>query len=132
MALHADQAIVIPEPWLQPWAINIIWCLDDVHEANGATRYLPGSHRITTLAEVPEDAVERMQPFEAPAGAIVARTAAPRNKCLRLEQDISPLRFAFQGPASRAHALTPFGDLPRISCTYARSEKKQRQRDNSL
>ena len=39
MALHADQALVAPAPWLEPWAINIIWCLDDANEANGATRY---------------------------------------------------------------------------------------------
>ncbi len=72
MSLHADQAIVIPEPWLEPWAINIIWCLDDVYDANGATRYLPGSHRITKLAEVPEEAGEKLRPFEAPAGSVIA------------------------------------------------------------
>src|SRR5581483_7467690 len=47
MRCHSDQGIVVPEPWLAPWSINIIWCLNDVHEKNGATLYLPGSHRIT-------------------------------------------------------------------------------------
>src|SRR5690606_1582970 len=28
MALHSDQALVVPEPWLAPWAMNVIWCLD--------------------------------------------------------------------------------------------------------
>jgi ectoine hydroxylase-related dioxygenase (phytanoyl-CoA dioxygenase family) len=71
MRLHADQALVVPAPWLQPWALNIIWCLDDVHEANGATRYLPGSHRFRTFEDVPPDAVERTRPFEAKAGSFI-------------------------------------------------------------
>jgi fumagillin biosynthesis dioxygenase len=72
MNLHSDQAIVIPQPWLEAWAINIIWCLDDVCEANGATRYVPGSHRITRRAELPADALARSRPFEAKAGSIIA------------------------------------------------------------
>jgi ectoine hydroxylase-related dioxygenase (phytanoyl-CoA dioxygenase family) len=72
MNLHSDQALVVPPPWLQPWAINIIWCLDDVYEANGATRYLPGSHRFRTFEDVPPDAMEKTRAFEAPAGSFVA------------------------------------------------------------
>ncbi|MFV8817919.1 phytanoyl-CoA dioxygenase family protein [Haliea sp. E17] len=72
MNLHSDQALVIPGPWHHPWAMNVIWCLDDVHEGNGATRYLPGSHRFTTLEEVPENALQQTLPFEAPAGSFVA------------------------------------------------------------
>ncbi len=72
MNLHSDQALVIPGPWLHPWAMNVIWCLDDVHAGNGATRYLPGSHRFTTAEEVPENALEQTLPFEAPAGSFVA------------------------------------------------------------
>lgn len=72
MHLHSDQAIVIPEPWFEAWAINIIWCLDDVREANGATRYVPNSHRVTRQSELPPDAVARTRPFEAPAGSIIA------------------------------------------------------------
>jgi ectoine hydroxylase-related dioxygenase (phytanoyl-CoA dioxygenase family) len=71
MALHADQAIVIPPPWLEPWAINIIWCLDDVYAENGATRYLPLSHRIETLNDVPQDASDRLLPFDAKAGSVI-------------------------------------------------------------
>ena len=71
MKLHSDQALVVPPPWHHPWAMNVIWCLDDVHEANGATRYLPGSHRFRTLEEVPADAMERTLPFEAPAGSFI-------------------------------------------------------------
>jgi ectoine hydroxylase-related dioxygenase (phytanoyl-CoA dioxygenase family) len=71
MALHSDQALVIPEPWLEPWAVNVIWCLDDVYEANGATRYLPGSHRFARHAELPPDAADRTVAFEATAGSVI-------------------------------------------------------------
>jgi hypothetical protein len=71
MKLHADQALVVPPPWPHPWALNIIWCLDDVHEANGATRYLPGSHRFRSLEDVPVDALDQTLPFEAPAGSFI-------------------------------------------------------------
>ena len=72
MAIHSDQGIVMPEPWLAPCSINIIWCLDDVDEENGATRYLPESHKITSLAELPTDIGAHMKPFEAAAGSIIA------------------------------------------------------------
>ena len=72
MKVHSDQSIVIPEPWCEPWSMNIIWCLDDVHAANGATLFLPGSHRIERAAQVGEDPVGRMIPFEAQAGSIIA------------------------------------------------------------
>jgi fumagillin biosynthesis dioxygenase len=71
MAIHSDQALVVPEPWLAPWALNVIWCLDDVHEGNGATRYLPGSHRWVSVSELPEDARDRTIPFEAAAGSVI-------------------------------------------------------------
>lgn len=71
MQLHSDQALVVPPPWPHPWAANVIWCLDDVHEANGATRYLPGSHRYQSLEEVPPDALGRTVAFAAPAGSFI-------------------------------------------------------------
>ena len=72
MNVHSDQALVVPPPWLEPWAINIIWCFDDVHEANGATRYVPGSQHWTSFDDAPGDLLERSVPFSAPAGSIVA------------------------------------------------------------
>ena len=72
MALHSDQSLVVPQPWLEPWAMNIIWCLTDVRFENGATLYVPGSHHWTTRADVPPDADKRLRPFEAKAGSIIA------------------------------------------------------------
>lgn len=72
MALHSDQAIVVPGPWLHPWAINIIWCLTDCYGENGATLFIPGSHGWTTREDVPRNAVDLLVPFEAPAGSIIA------------------------------------------------------------
>jgi fumagillin biosynthesis dioxygenase len=72
MMIHSDQSIVVPEPWLQPWALNIIWCLSDVRAENGATRYIPGSHRWSTRADLPADLAPLLVPFEAPAGSILA------------------------------------------------------------
>lgn len=71
MALHSDQSLVVPEPWVHPWAMNIIWCLTDVTFENGGTLFIPGSHKWTTRAEVPADADKRLRPFEAKAGSIV-------------------------------------------------------------
>ncbi len=72
MTLHSDQAIVAPEPWLEPWSMNIIWVLCDLRAENGATRYVPGSQRFQRAHDLPEDLAEQLVPFEAPAGSIVA------------------------------------------------------------
>jgi ectoine hydroxylase-related dioxygenase (phytanoyl-CoA dioxygenase family) len=71
MPIHSDQSFVAPQPWAQPWSVNIIWCLTDVHAANGATLFIPGSHHWRTRGEVPGDARARLIPFEAKAGSIV-------------------------------------------------------------
>ena len=52
--------------------MNIIWCLTDVRFENGATLYLPGSHRYAQRSQVPPDPLARMQPFEAAAGSFIA------------------------------------------------------------
>lgn len=72
MALHSDQGIVVPEPWFQPWSINIIWCLNDVRAENGATLFIPGSQTVAWRKDLPRDARERLVPFEAKAGSIIA------------------------------------------------------------
>jgi ectoine hydroxylase-related dioxygenase (phytanoyl-CoA dioxygenase family) len=71
MNAHCDQSTVMPEPWPELYALNAIWCLDDVDEENGATRYLPGSHRFIRFADVPADPKQGMRPFEAKAGSVI-------------------------------------------------------------
>jgi ectoine hydroxylase-related dioxygenase (phytanoyl-CoA dioxygenase family) len=43
--LHSDQGH-LPEPWLRCEAMNLIWVLDEFTKENGATRIVPGSHRV--------------------------------------------------------------------------------------
>ena len=70
MVLHADQ-LFMPEPWsAEPQGLNVAWCLDDFTEANGATRFAPGSHRLNR-APRPEEAETDTVPMEAEAGSIV-------------------------------------------------------------
>jgi fumagillin biosynthesis dioxygenase len=71
MFVHSDTALVLPEPWLAPQSVNVIWCLTDVHPDNGATLHIPGSHHYRTRDEVPADPMAEMVPFSAPAGSIV-------------------------------------------------------------
>jgi len=70
MFVHSDQSLVVPEPWVEPWAINVIWCLSDVRFDNGATLHVPGSHLVTTRNELPADIESRLVPFSATAGSI--------------------------------------------------------------
>jgi ectoine hydroxylase-related dioxygenase (phytanoyl-CoA dioxygenase family) len=70
MVLHADQ-IFVPQPWpAEPQGLNVAWCLDDFTEANGATRFVPGSHTLNR-APLAEDFEAKTAPMEAPAGSIV-------------------------------------------------------------
>ena len=70
MVLHADQ-IFVPEPWpAEPQGLNIAWCLDDFTEANGATRFALGSHKLNRSPR-PEDEKVATIAMEAPAGSAV-------------------------------------------------------------
>jgi fumagillin biosynthesis dioxygenase len=72
MGMHNDLMAVLPEPWLAPYGANLFICLDDMDEENGATRYLPGSHRFTTNDQASERDLARTRPIPATAGSIVA------------------------------------------------------------
>lgn len=72
MCLHSDQSIVLPEPWFDAWAINFAWCLTKLTPENGATLYIPGSHRWTRSKDVPPNAPDLLIPFEAEAGDLIA------------------------------------------------------------
>ena len=75
MALHSDQSIVVPDPWKEVWAMNCMWCLSDVYEDNGATRYIPGSNRWESRAEIPSNAPELLKPFKANKGDLICMDA---------------------------------------------------------
>ena len=69
MVLHADQ-IFVPTPWpAEPQGANAAWCVDDFTADNGATCFVPGSHRLHRLPEPDDDVVA--VPMEAPAGSLV-------------------------------------------------------------
>lgn len=69
MLLHADQ-IFVPEPWsIEPQGMNVAWCIDDFTEANGGTRFAPGSHKLNR-APLPEEGDVATVAIEAPAGSI--------------------------------------------------------------
>lgn len=72
MAIHSDQALVVPEPWHDAWALNVIWCLDDIYHDNGGTLFMPGSHRFERMSDIPEDIADKMISFEARAGSVIA------------------------------------------------------------
>ncbi|KAJ9636125.1 hypothetical protein H2204_005397 [Knufia peltigerae] len=71
MGLHSDMSLVVPDPWKEVWALNVIWCLTDVYFENGATLYIPGSNKWESQSEVPRNAKQLLKPFEAKAGSIV-------------------------------------------------------------
>ena len=69
MYMHADQGY-IPAPWPPyPMAVNVAWALDDFTEANGATRFVPGSHRHDHGPD-PSSGPEHSVAIECPAGSI--------------------------------------------------------------
>jgi len=69
MVLHADQ-IFVPTPWpSDPQGANAAWCVDDFTADNGATCFVPGSHRLHRPPG-PDDVVTAV-PMEAPAGSLV-------------------------------------------------------------
>jgi ectoine hydroxylase-related dioxygenase (phytanoyl-CoA dioxygenase family) len=71
MVLHPDQGY-IPPPWPPyPLVANIMWMLDDFTEANGATRFVPGSHRQATGGPTDQAAVSTAVPATGRAGSVL-------------------------------------------------------------
>ncbi|MED7953432.1 MULTISPECIES: phytanoyl-CoA dioxygenase family protein [unclassified Streptomyces] len=72
MNVHADQTFARP-PW-PPYALvaNSMWMLDDFTESNGATRLVPGTHRLGRQPDYArgEGDVETV-PVCAPAGSVM-------------------------------------------------------------
>jgi ectoine hydroxylase-related dioxygenase (phytanoyl-CoA dioxygenase family) len=69
MILHADQGYM-PVPWPKPQGVNVGWCVDDFTADNGATLFVPGSHRWSgdRLGRFDEFR-DQLVPIEAPAGS---------------------------------------------------------------
>ena len=111
MFLHSDLGLVAPEPWTTAGSVNVIWCLDGIREENGATRYLPGSHRFTRAAELPEDAAERLRSFEAPAGALLVMDGRlwHTSGCNRTQDEDRALLFGYYS----RRAIAPQADWRR-------------------
>jgi ectoine hydroxylase-related dioxygenase (phytanoyl-CoA dioxygenase family) len=71
MVLHSDQG-TNPRPWgPTPHGLNFIWCLDDFVEETGATRMVPGSHRLNRPATMEEMMNAPTVAVEAPAGSLI-------------------------------------------------------------
>ncbi len=68
MTLHADQGFA-PQPWGGIQGVNIAWAVDDFTDENGATRIVPGSHRLNRTPAAGEG--EHTVPLEAPAGSMI-------------------------------------------------------------
>jgi len=65
--LHRDQGIYPLPPDFPPVVINTMWALDDFTVANGATRFVPGSHEW--VSRLP-DGSEELSYAEMPAGSV--------------------------------------------------------------
>ncbi len=69
MMMHTDQ-LYMPEPWSGPQGANVVWMADDFTADNGATRVVPGSHRLNRSPRPDEMAAAETVPLEAPAGTM--------------------------------------------------------------
>jgi ectoine hydroxylase-related dioxygenase (phytanoyl-CoA dioxygenase family) len=71
MVLHPDQ-VYIPPPWPPyPLVANIMWMLDDFTEANGATRFVRGSHRQATGGQTDQAVASKAVPVTGRAGSVL-------------------------------------------------------------
>ncbi|MFL5284651.1 MAG: phytanoyl-CoA dioxygenase family protein [Rhodopila sp.] len=68
MMLHADQGFA-PQPWGGIQGVNIAWAIDDFTDENGATRIVPGSHRLNRTPAIGEG--DHTMALEAPAGSMI-------------------------------------------------------------
>jgi ectoine hydroxylase-related dioxygenase (phytanoyl-CoA dioxygenase family)/putative sterol carrier protein len=65
--MHIDQSNVQPAWRESPFGLNILWFLDDVTDANGGTRLMPGSHLADIAPADPFDPTDTVA-AEGPAG----------------------------------------------------------------
>ncbi|KAF2472786.1 uncharacterized protein BDR25DRAFT_312688 [Lindgomyces ingoldianus] len=104
MGLHSDLSLQCPDPWVGKWGLNVIWCLTDLYFENGATLYIPNSHKWTTRHDIPSDAESLLIPFQAKAGSIVCmegRIWHTSGKNITKDQDRALLFGAYNAPFLR-------------------------------
>jgi hypothetical protein len=71
MALLPDQGY-IPPPWPPyPLVANIMWMLDDFTAENGATRFVPGSHRAAPGGQTDQARAAEAIPVTGRAGSVL-------------------------------------------------------------
>jgi ectoine hydroxylase-related dioxygenase (phytanoyl-CoA dioxygenase family) len=68
--LHADQ-LPIPSPWQFDCTANCVWLIDDFTEENGATQYVPGSHKLGRHPTAQELAEAKTKPMTGKAGGML-------------------------------------------------------------
>ena len=74
--LHADDGMVtLPRPH-PPTMITTLWALSPFRADNGATRFVPGSHRFERSAPPPGDEVPGVACAELPAGSVLVLHAS--------------------------------------------------------
>ncbi|MBK8630195.1 MAG: phytanoyl-CoA dioxygenase family protein [Sphingomonadales bacterium] len=99
MALHSDQSLVVPEPWVQSWAINIIWCLTDVTFENAGTLHIPGSQHWQARAEAnPPEEAEGHRPMFASAYAAALTISSPAAASSRSEMAFNRVSLVIFSP----------------------------------
>lgn len=68
---HPYWTIAPPYPVEPPLTAHAIWCLDDFCELNGATKFIPGSHRRPHLPAHNGNYDSEGVTVEAPAGSVI-------------------------------------------------------------
>ena len=97
--IHADQGF-LPEPWHDPWAVQVMWLLDEFTAENGATRVVPGSH-LRQGQPARAVAYRDTVPVCGPAGSLAVFDA-------RVWHGTGVNTLEGGDPAERRHALLAF------------------------
>jgi ectoine hydroxylase-related dioxygenase (phytanoyl-CoA dioxygenase family) len=99
---HPYWTMVPPFP-AEPLTGQTIWCLDDFTEDNGATRFIPGSHRHTWLPDHARDQVQDGDVVVAPRGSVILAHGACWHSMGRNESDAP--RTAVFGRFARSYII---------------------------
>jgi ectoine hydroxylase-related dioxygenase (phytanoyl-CoA dioxygenase family) len=91
-----------------PLTVHTIWCLDEFSERNGATRFIPASHRKTHLPAHNGNYADEGITVEAPAGSLIFAHGACWHSAGRNTTDLP--RTAIFGRYARSF-IVPQEDL---------------------